>query len=77
VGGAVRKSRWERLVKCSACKGVGASYDVILDDFTIQCANCAGEGAICGECQKDVEFCNGEGICWEDDPNAEWSQLDE
>ncbi len=63
------KGKYERLITCSVCEGNGASWDVHLRDFTIDCPNCAGEGTVCGECLNDVLTCNGEGVCWERDLN--------
>jgi hypothetical protein len=71
-----KKTKHERLITCLACDGEGASWDPLLNDYTIECRNCVGEGAICGECYQDTSTCHGEGVCWEDDPDAEWSQLD-
>jgi DnaJ-class molecular chaperone len=71
-----KKTKHERLIACLACDGEGAVWDVHLNDYTIECRNCVGEGAICGECYQDTSTCHGEGVCWEDDPDAEWSQLD-
>jgi hypothetical protein len=71
-----KKTKYERLIKCHACDGEGATWDAHLQDYTIECANCVGEGAICGECLQDTSTCDGEGVCWEDDPEMEWSQVD-
>ena len=71
-----KKSKYERLITCQACDGEGSLWDAHLKDYTIECANCVGEGTICGECYRDASTCYGEVVCWEDDPDAEWSQVD-
>ena len=57
----------QRLRKCSSCDGDGREWDAHVKDYTIACANCAGEGTICGNCYKDIFTCDGEDVCWEQD----------
>jgi hypothetical protein len=63
-----RPGRYERLIRCPECLIEGLIWDPILNDYVIECSKCVGEGEICGECYHDVITCDGEGVCWDEDP---------
>ena len=73
----MRKGKYERLINCTACHGKGNEWDPHLKDYTIDCANCVGEGQICGECYFNVDSCAGEGVCWDQDPDELFDPTEE
>ena len=73
----MKKGKYERLINCPGCHGNGSEWDPHLEDFTIDCQTCVGEGQICGECYFNVDNCKGVGVCWEDDLEATFDPTEE
>lgn len=73
----MKKGKYERLINCPGCCGNGSEWDPHLEDYTIDCQTCVGEGQICGECYFDVDSCKGVEVCWEDDLDATFDPTEE